>query len=41
MYTENDIPIVTADFHYTQNGNEIYIFVDGPPHTSDHIQEED
>ncbi|MBY9008200.1 MAG: hypothetical protein KGD63_15780 [Candidatus Lokiarchaeota archaeon] len=41
MFTDNDIPIATADFYYKQDRNEIYIFVDGPPHASDHVQEED
>ena len=26
LYTENDIPIVTADFYYKQDKNEIYIY---------------
>ncbi len=41
LFTENDIPIATADFYYKQVRNEIFIFVDGPPHASDHVQEED
>ena len=41
LFTDNDIPIATADFYYKQVRNEIYIFVDGPPHASDHVQKED
>ena len=41
LFTENDIPIATADFYYKQDRNEIYIFVDGPPHAPDHVKEED
>jgi very-short-patch-repair endonuclease len=41
LFTDNDIPIATADFYYKQDRNEIYIFVDGPPHAPDHVQEED
>ena len=41
LFTDNDIPIATADFYYKQVRNEIYIFVDGPPHAADHVQEED
>ncbi|MEJ2277386.1 MAG: helicase C-terminal domain-containing protein [Candidatus Lokiarchaeota archaeon] len=40
-YFENDIPITTADFYYERNRNRIYVFVDGPPHTPDHVQKED
>ncbi|MHA1728908.1 MAG: helicase-related protein, partial [Promethearchaeota archaeon] len=31
-YYEEDIPITTADFYYKQQNNEVYVFVDGPPH---------
>ena len=41
LFTENNIPIATADFYYKQIRNEIYLFVDGPPHAPDHVQEED
>ncbi|MBN1215717.1 MAG: DEAD/DEAH box helicase [Candidatus Lokiarchaeota archaeon] len=40
-YFEDDIPITKADFFYHLPKNEIYVFVDGPPHTPDHIQKED
>ncbi|MBD3211384.1 MAG: DUF1998 domain-containing protein, partial [Candidatus Lokiarchaeota archaeon] len=40
-YFEDDNPITKADFYYVRDKNEIYVFIDGPPHTPDHIQQED
>ncbi|KKN33449.1 hypothetical protein LCGC14_0803810 [marine sediment metagenome] len=37
-YYEGDIPITKADFFYSPG---TFVFVDGPPHTSDQVQIED
>ncbi|MHA1338826.1 MAG: DEAD/DEAH box helicase [Promethearchaeota archaeon] len=41
IYYENDVPIVKADFYYQLQNNEIYVFVDGPPHSQDYVEESD
>ena len=41
LYSEDDVPITKADFYYKFQHRRIYVFVDGPPHSLDHVQEVD